>query len=405
MLTRRIRWAALALAATALTACGSHVDGSARPAEIDVRTLDVGNYVTDPLETRYHYHPSLSNGTILAEMRLESQVATGPEIDPRLKYGTGSKAFDAAEDAAQILAKVSQPVLEADGMMFGFAAGSVDRPKTEDGDLPPDSVHTLTVVMQFPDAAAATKAAADLESVDFQVAADINQPVPLAKYPEAHAHWRPGIPTLGSFLAHGSYVVNTMVAVKDPDLAPLTELTQKVYDAQLPLLDALKPLDREGILRLPWDPDGMLRQTLNVDGFGIPDNESQFASGERGLLHQVSDQDHWRRVLSDNGVDRFALSGMPFEGSTMLLRARDPEAARKLWSTILEPLYPGQVDAPPKVPDARCGEGKQDTLNDKKRFRCAITYRRYVATVDSDQLSDVYQRAAAQYALLANSTW
>ncbi|MEC3954961.1 hypothetical protein VMT65_18110 [Nocardia sp. CDC153] len=404
-MSRRIRLAAIAIGLTALAGCGTHVDGTALPGEIDVRTLDVGNYPVNPLETRYHYYPDLFSGAVLAQMRLDGQVVTGPEIDPGQKYGTGSNGFDKAEDAAHILAKVSQPVLEADHMLFGFATGSADKPRDQNGDLAAGSAHTLTVVMQFPDAATATKAAAELEDVDFQVAADLNQRVPLAKYPDAHSHWRPGIATLGSFLAHDSYVVNTMVGVKDPDLASLTDLTQKIYDAQLPLLDALPPLDREGMLRLKWDPDGMLRQVLNPNGFGIPDYDSEFVSGERGFLHRVNDQSRWRQLVSDGGVDRFALSGSAFEGPSLLFRARDPEAARRFAAESLGTAFPGAVDAPPKVPDTQCGEGKSDTLNDKKRYRCAIAYRRFVATVDSDQLSDVYQRAAAQYALMANSTW
>ncbi|MTE11618.1 DUF7373 family lipoprotein [Nocardia aurantiaca] len=411
MISRRIRLGAIALAATALTGCGSHVGGTALPGEIDVRTLDVGNYVTEPLETRFHYYPSLHEGVVLAAMRLDGQVVTGPEVDPRFRYATGSKHFDTAAEAAGILATGSESVLRDNQMLFGFAASSADQPKPQYHDLPAGAGSILTFVMQFPDAAAASKAAADLERVDFQVAADANQTVSLAKYTDAHTHWRPGIPTMGSFLAHGSYVVNTFTTWKEPDLAELTDLTQKIYDAQVPLLDALKPVDREGILRLKWDPDGMLRQQLNPDGFGLPYFESEFSGGERGFLHRVNDQEHWRRVLADSGVDRFALSGFDFEGPSLLFRARDADAARTLWSAILGTAYPGAVDAPPKVPGARCGEGPvaydvDGYVETKvKRYRCAIVYRRYVATVDSDQLADVYQRAAAQYALMANSTW
>ncbi|MGV9663554.1 DUF7373 family lipoprotein [Nocardia niigatensis] len=84
------------------------------------------------------------------------------------------------------------------------------------------------------------------------------------------------------------------------------------------------------------------------------------------------------------------------------------QAARKLWSAILDPAYPSRVDAPPKVPDTRCGEAPAVdgySGSDVKRYHCAIRYRRHVPTVDSDQFTDVYQRAAAQYALMANSTW
>ncbi|WP_405489326.1 hypothetical protein [Nocardia sp. NBC_00511] len=407
MLSRRIRWAALVIATATATACGAHVEGTARPGEIDVRTMDIGNYSTDPLELRFQFSPDFTYGLILAEQRLGGQVATGPEIDSRLRYGNGTRSFSTSTDAAHALADATAPVLDADGLLFGFASATSELNPDDKTRQPDAGAQAKVVVMQFADEAAATKAAADLEAADFKVAADINQPVSLPKYSAAHTHWRPGIATAGSFLAHGAYVLHTMAGLKDADLGQLTDLLQKIYDAQLPLLDQLKPLDREGILRLPNDPDGMLRQTLNPDGFGLPDNDTQITSTARGFLHRVADQAHWEKVMSDAGVDRFSLSGFDFDGPSMVFRARDPRSARALASTILDPAYPGAAEAPAQVPDVVCGESPPlgDGLSEKKRYRCAVTYRRFVATVDSDQITDVHQRAAAQYALLANSTW
>lgn len=247
-------------------------------------------------------------------------------------------------------------MLDADGLLFGFASATSELNPDDKTRQPDAGAQAKVVVMQFADEAAATKAAADLEAADFKVAADINQPVSLPKYSAAHTHWRPGIATAGSFLAHGAYVLHTMAGLKDADLGQLTDLLQKIYDAQLPLLDQLKPLDREGILRLPNDPDGMLRQTLNPDGFGLPDNDTQITSTARGFLHRVADQAHWEKVMSDAGVDRFSLSGFDFDGPSMVFRARDPRSARALASTILDPAYPGAAEAPAQVPDVVCGE-------------------------------------------------
>ncbi|GAB2565387.1 DUF7373 family lipoprotein [Nocardia heshunensis] len=406
MFARRIRWAALTVATAALTGCATHVSGTPIPGEIDVRTLDVGNYATSPLEVRYHMYPDLDHGTVLAEMRLDGAVVTGPEIDPILVYGLGYRAFSNPDDGTRVLGlSGTTTTLKDDGLLFGFSTSAAEKDPDDTTTKVTEGMEAQVVVMQFPDAAVASKAATDLEAADFAAPAAADQSVPLPKYPAAQAHWRPGVPTAGSYLAHGDYVVKAVAGTKDTDLGRLTGILQQIYDAELPLLDALKPLDREGILRLKYDPDSMLRQTLNVDAYGIPDYEFQYASGTRGFLHQVKEQKHWRNLLGANGVDSFARSGWSAPGISMLFRAGDAHAAAQLAAAALQPAFPTPAEAPAQVPDTTCGESKTFDEYSKKRYRCAVRYGRYVALVESNQLTDVHQRAAAQYALMANSTW
>lgn len=403
MHSRRIRYALMAVATLAIAGCA--VDGSAAPGEIDVRTLDVGKYPTGPLEERYTYPHDLGMGLNLALMRLANQVVTGHDIDPRFKYGTGAVPFLTAEKATKVLADVSGPVLERNNMKFGVAVGHSEQAPDKHGKTPDGSAFTTVTVMQFPDDATAARAATELAEADFGVAAEANQRVTLAKYPAAQAHWRPGVANLGAFTARGSYVISLFIGANDPVLEQLATLAEQVLDAQTPLLDALKPLDPEAVLRLPNDPDGMLRRTLNPSGIGIPDFGSQAVFEPRGFLHRMADQDSWRQVLTDQGVDRWAVSGTTISGSSTLFRTRDSAAALRLGSTILERSHPGDATPPPSVPKAECGESAKENDTDHKRFRCIVAYRQYVATVESDQLGDVHQRAAAQYALLANSSW
>lgn len=402
MLSRGIRFAALAAIALTLVGCATNIDGTSAAGELDVRKLEVGKYPTDPLDLRYTYYHDLAGGTNLALMRLADQVVTGPEIDARFKYGTGAIPIADAEKATKTLADVNKPVLESNGMMFGYAVGHSDMAGDKSGKRPDGASFTTLTVLQFPSEAAATKAATEIEEVDFNQAADANQRVQLSKYPDAHTHWRPGIPTIGTTMARSNYVINIYAGVKDPEVDQLTELAEKVYDAQVPLLDALKPVSREDMLRLKADTDGMLRRTLNPDGFGSPDIGSQAAFGVRGFLHQVGDQDHWSRVMREAGMDRYSLS-KSMSNSSMVYRTRDTEAAGKLVTVILAKSYPGAADAPAGIPNSVCGETTTKNEYSTKRFRCAVTYRQYVATVEGDQLADAQQRAAAQYALLANS--
>lgn len=403
--TRRIRTlsgaAATLAAVTVLAGCGSNLAGAPQPGEIDVRKLDVGSYNTTPLDLRYKYNHSLGSGKQLAVMRLADHVAVGPDIDPRMKYGTGSKVIFEKDQAIDLLADRNGPVVEKYNMMFGYANGAAEKQPDKSGKTPKDSAFTTVLVMQFPDPESAKQAATEIEETDFQIAADMNKRVPLAKYPDAKTHLRPNVATIGSTMARGNYVINLYLGLPNPDEAALKDLAQKAYDAQVPLLDQLKPLDPEGILRLGYDPDGMLKRTLNPDGFGSPNFTSQATLGPRGYLSLIGEQEYWQRLLNEVGMDRYSRSSAG--GSTnSLFRTRDAAAAGTLLNKILERTHPGAADAPAKVPDAKCGE---QTSSDSKRqrFRCAVKYRQYVAMVESNQLQDAHQRAAAQYAVLANS--
>lgn len=56
------------------------------------------------------------------------------------------------------------------------------------------------------------------------------------------------------------------------------------------------------------------------------------------------------------------------------------------------------------MPGAKCVQlnSKGDSSSEFKN-RCYVTYKRYIGIVSSDDEPDVRQKAAAQYALLANS--
>lgn len=393
----------LAVIGTSVTmiSCGSGVNGQPAAGEIDVRTLDVGAYSTLPLDLRYEYSNRLDSGRQLAVMRLADQVVIGPDIDPVLKYGHGGVGLLSTEAATNVLADAAGPVLDKYQMMFGFSAGSGSAAsKKEDPDAG-DTTKLTLAVLQFPDAESARNAAPELDAADFDLAREENRSVSLPKYPDAHSHWRPGIPTLGSTMAHGQYVVTLFVHTPTADINQLTDLAQKAYATQTRLLDGLAPLSLEGVLRLPYDPDGMLRRTFNADGIGSPSVGSQAAFTSQGFLHFIDNQEKWKLIATDIGLDRFARTDSP--NSSLLFRVRDSAAAARLLPELLETTYPVSRDVPRGIPGARCGESNTSDDYQKARFRCVVQYRQYVAAVHSSQLIDAQQRAAAQYAVLANS--
>ncbi|MFB7721522.1 hypothetical protein [Nocardia sp. NPDC056100] len=403
----------VSVAAVSLTGCGSAVSGSAAASEIDVRKLDTGAYPTDPLDYRAKYAHSNANGINLAVMRLADSVANGWEIDPTLKYARLAKPLTTATQVGELLADVDTAIVARENMMFGFAMSatttapvakdySVQRDVNSKPDQPQlDTIAVNLTVLQFPDADSARRAAADVEAADFAVAAGSNTAVALDTYPDAKAHWRQGIPTIGTTMARGSYLVNVFVKRPDADLDKLKELTRKVLATELPLLDGLAPLTKRDVLHLDYDPQAMMRRTLHPGDIPSPDYSNEYVLTPRGFLPRVVDTDAWRHLMDVGGVD--LLSATPDGG--LLMRARDAAAAADLGNEFKR-VSKRPADPPADVPGAFCSENTATApYTPGDRFYCTVRYGRYIARVSSAQRLDAQQRAAAQFALLANSSW
>ncbi|WP_336085309.1 DUF7373 family lipoprotein [Nocardia sp. SSK8] len=397
---------ALAISLLAAAGCGSTIDGVAAPGEIDVRQLDIGQYPTDPVSEFSEYSYSFQSGRALAAMRLADHVVLGEDVDPKFTFGS----FQAiTSDTPLVMSKAVHPALEENRILFGFATGNSDIQEFSSMALAPGDEALADImrvrkptyfgltVMQFPDAATAERAATGIEQLDFDVAPDQNIRVAVPDYAGAHAHWRPGVASMVATLAHGSYVLNVQVGVPEPEENTLTELIKKVFDAELPRLDKLPALSPVDVVKLPNDPNQVLERALNPKQLAGPDLNNFASFGLQGFLQTRRDLLNMRDLYTKVGADRFGTSW-----DSYIIRTRDDDAAKEL----LEGTFVGDAfqvaDAPSNIPTSKCVENK-DPKGSIKRFACAVQYRRYVAHVQSHQLSDAQQRAAAQYAVLANS--
>ncbi|MFF2552641.1 hypothetical protein ACFVUS_16665 [Nocardia sp. NPDC058058] len=401
------------LAPGSLSGCGTTVSGDAVAAEIDIRSLDIGSFAIEPLDYRATYSHRFDNGATLAIMRLADSVANGWEIDPGLKYSRHAKPLTESSQIGDVLADVDVPIVEREHMLFGFAMSATSTgPAAKDytlqhdvnskDDQPqPDTIALNLTVLQFPDADAAGRAAADVEAADFAVAADANSAVVIDGFPKARAHWRPGVPTLGATMARGSYLVNVFVKRPDADLGKLKELTGKALATEIPLLDALPPLSKREVAHLDYDPQAMLRRALHPEDLIWPSFTKEFVFTPRGFMHLVADSETWRHSVEVGGIDLMA--GAPNGG--LVMRARDSAAAAALLREIKDRIQ-HPADSPVGVPDAYCSETAAANLSRAdERFYCTVRYGRYLGRVHSAQLQDARQRAAAQFALLVNSSW
>ncbi|GGL44587.1 DUF7373 family lipoprotein [Nocardia jinanensis] len=390
--------AVVALVAAALSGCGS-LAGTAVPGEIDVRTLAVGDF---PVEKFSYPGDAGDYGPILEGIRMSESVVTSDQIDPALKYGRGSKVLPDPATAIDFLANVSEPVLKNRKLVVGYAVSGADRDDPEGQTRPESGATAITVVaLRFPDTTAATKAAKELEDADINVSRD-NRRLKSDEYPDALVHWRPGIANIGAFLAHDEFVISLFVQRPKADSSDLVSWVDKTLTAQLAQLGRFRPTPIADIADLPVDPENMLSRVVVADRKGqVPDPDKFAVYGRNHLIDSADDQPTRARLLDESGFESAAYA----DGSSVA-RVRDPAGAPILVDGFIESAgeaydpYPAVAG----VPGAKCLR-----LNDEGdpqhqyRFRCFVPYKRYVGVVSSDNETEVEQKTAAQYALLANS--
>ncbi|MGQ4597305.1 DUF7373 family lipoprotein [Nocardia sp. R6R-6] len=397
--TQRIALTASCLAlAGLLTGCGGVV-GKATAGEIDVRTLEVGTY---PVDRHQYEQDSNGKGALLEGMRMSDAVVPSVRIDPALKVGRGSTVVADSEQALDFVAKVSKPVFDNRKLVVGYAVSGADRPDPAGQSNPAPAATAVTnAVFRFPDEATAKLAARELEDVDIAVSPD-NRKLPSTRYPDAYIHWRPGVPTVGTFMAHKEFVISLFIQRPTADADDLAKWVDKTLAAQVSQLDKFTPTPVTKLDNLKVDPDNLLARIAVADRANRTPDPSTFASyGGYYTVHRADDEAAHLRLLEAAGADHTAIAD-----DSYVIRTRDAAAASKLVTGLLESegAHYDPLGAPKDVPDAKCLQlnSKGDPEREYK-YRCYVAYKRYVGVVTSDKEPDVRQKVAAEYALLANS--
>lgn len=395
----------LALASVvALTAgCAQTLTGTAAAGEIDVRTLDVGDYTVTPAAVDDKASPSDAN--LLESIRMIDAFPLATDVDPAFSYNV-VELVDDPDRAAEVFSlaaglNVIAPTLKRQGMVVGTIQQAYDKEQPAGNAIAPDSKVLTVLLSRFPTDDAARRAAIELDTTDFNVSKE-NVAVPITKYPDARAHWRPNIGSIAATMAHGQFVMSVLVGYPTPNLDAMVGLITKSFDAQIPRIDAFTPTPVDKIKDLQVDPDDIMGKALDVEGFQPGVSKSYATYGPQGALIALFNKDHDEKLIADAGIDRLVIAYPAF-----LMRLRDTNAA----TGLLPKLYDSgkadrvrDIDAPKGVPGAKCFETKIDEADDPdSAFQCILTYRTYLAVVVAADDNDVRQRAAAQFALLANS--
>ncbi|MFI6868621.1 hypothetical protein [Nocardia sp. NPDC050406] len=394
--TRVITAAACLTVSALLAGCG--VSGTATPGEMDVRTLDSGSYPVD----RYTYDQRAeSDGPLVEGFRMADAVVPSNKVDSSLLIGRGGIVLEDAQQVVSVshLSASSRPVLENRGFIVGYAASGSDLPDKGDTTDPNSTAVTIRL-LRFPSADAAKLAARELEDADFNVALDQNRKLTITDYPDAYAHWRPGVPNIGMSMPRGEFVISVFASRPKADEKDLVSWVKKALDAEVPVVDAFQPTPADKIDELPVDPGRMLARTLVPDRDDQQPDQDKFAVyGRTPLVMAAADQNERQRLVDETGLDAMSKADTNF-----VFRVRDSAAGNKLVEGLIDTLGERweRGSAPDKLPDTTCAQLKRPGGADFPN-RCYVVYKRYVALVLGSSESDAKRKATAQYALLANS--
>ncbi|MGW6730613.1 DUF7373 family lipoprotein [Nocardia sp. NPDC055029] len=409
--SRLLRWLPPILVAGLLAGCGETLPGTPRPATPDFAGLDVGHWNTSPLAVPDNGNAAY--GRILESVRIAEAVIHPVDLDSTLLYSV-TALVPTPLASVGILAAAARPVLAEHGMVAGYSVTAADT-GGERTTLAARSTLTRVTVLSFPDAAAAASAAREVGAADF-AAGPGNQAVEIPGYEGVHSHWRPGLPTLGVYAAHGSFLVALYIRLPEPDATALATVAATALDAQLPRLDQFVPTRAEQLSALPLDPDAMLRRMLPLrsEQWTYPSlsrrenyfDEVTVAIGLRmigGVVLGPGAVDHEARgEQREYGIEREAVAGVE-----TLYRLRDANSARRYYDMIVRSIAESGdgdrtvITAPAAVPDAHCY--RIEFHGADPYHRCYLLDGEYVATVIGPDETFVRRRAAAQYVLLVNS--
>ncbi|MFB8001001.1 hypothetical protein [Nocardia sp. NPDC056000] len=409
---RRAFGAVMALAVgVVLSVSGCTVPGTPIGQYPDPAALDVGAFGIRRLE-----EPAGGEqyGRVVESVRIAEALIDPVDADPILSGVLGPNGLHLLPTTAKatlLLAAPVRAVLDREGMLAGAAVGGTEPKVGFEPSVGAARVLSL-LILRFPDADAAQRAARDIDAVDVAVSAQ-NVPLTVPGYPAAHAHWRPGVPTAAATIATGDFVVSLYAGETTPDATALMSLARKAFDAQLPRLRNFVVTPRDRIAALPLDRDGMLARIVPeapghwpypVVVANVPQPDAAWSEVIRG--EGVVYGPHAARLWSnhsprDTGIELEAVIGL-----TQLVRYSSATAARLAYAAAVRDYSTGAgkrpAAGPSGVPDIYCAEDTSASMQWHLRYACRLLHGRYQAMLIGPDLTDLRQRLSAQYGLLVN---
>lgn len=390
----------LTAAALVCVGCSSTVAGNPGPGmtPVNVADLKTGPYKPEPTE----YEPDISGvndiRTIEAR-RMLNYVVHSYEIDPDIDVLGDIEFFWNADWFVQsnTFPEKYKPAALDNNLVAGAYVSRIN------GDLR-SRKKLIISALRFPTEAASKKAAVEFDQITNSDPG--RHPVPIDGHPGALTSSADDITGI-SFVAHGPYVIVVNAGVPQPNQSALADVIRRTITLQVARLDQLKSIPLDDILDIPADPENIMRRALpEAPDYSDPfTGDLDFGAFEpSGELHFERNPAKVRKAFDESGVDLVGRRG------GVVYRTRDLQAAFRLQTVLLEAGRDDEeLPPPPGLPDARCL--RLDSSDAVRLFDalCGVVYGRYVAVVvtripiTSRSATPLYQRAAAQYAILAKS--
>ncbi|WP_280220190.1 DUF7373 family lipoprotein [Nocardia neocaledoniensis] len=383
---RSRRLAALAVTVVGFAAaCG---DQSAAP--------DHGAYSVRPIATDYDDTASRSRGILVESLRLGEHLLIAEEVDPDLSISRGGGVIADHGGVDGLLSAVQMAALRPFDVLgaFGAIAGN-DQLHNEAVDK------SLTIsLVALPSEESAVAAAAAMAAADFGANAE-NAPLAVPEHPAALTHWRPGVPTVGSWLVWKNLVIRVFAKVAEPRPEALVDLLTRTYRAQLAELATFTPTPAAELATAQIDRDGLLTR-LVATGDPTPDRKEFAVYGPRAFALLLD-----RPLMRSRMFDEHRVRAIAVSHNKILYHTESPTAAESFDAAI----QTGQAEeyvtmrGVPATADVSCFRALRPDLRlvQARRFTCLIRHDEFVARVYSNQELDARQLAAAQYTLLADS--
>ncbi|MBF6235779.1 hypothetical protein IU474_01615 [Nocardia otitidiscaviarum] len=360
---------------------------------------DFGPYSAQRTNDDYDDHPSRARGILVESLRLGEHLAFASEIDPALTVGRGGGVIADYQGVSSMISAPQRSALDGFPVLGAFGAIAAD--KSYGGDDQTETMLSITLIA-LPDEQIAATAAAAMARADFETNTD-NVPVTVDAYPNALSHWRPGVPTIGSWLVWKSLVIRVYARVPEPNLERLVDAATRAYRKQLANLESFTPTPEAEVPNLRMDP-GKLLPLLVKTGDSTPGDRDFAVYGRRAYSLLAGDPAEALANYSSRGVSAIAVSDNKF-----LFQLSDPDEAAEVVEYLAgvdDGLGYVPIRGVSGLPDITCHRATQPSTTQKeaRRFRCLITRDGFVAKVFSNQESDIRRLAAAQYAVLGEGS-
>lgn len=389
------RLAAVALAAVVAgttAACG----GNDSPTPNSGSAQDFGRYSTQRPDASYDTGANQARGRLVESLRLGEHTVFGSEIAPEVatqRYAQVALGERGTWNGVQVHQMQAALPFNPYG---GFVSEMGETPYLADHKASP---MVKVALIAFPDEPSAAAAATAMAASDFALN-NANTPVALPDQPTALSHWIPTYADIGSWMAYKSVVIHVIAQAKEKNLDKLTGLLSKTYQAQVRKLANYAPVALAEVETLPLDRDKLLTR-LVLTNDTIPDARTFAVHGPNTFAILTStDPAELAREYESRGVTAVAVSDNKY-----LYKLRDAETAKSftnyLTDTPTVSKY-ARMSGISGVEEIACFQATapNPTEMQARRYRCLIPHENVVAEVFSDQETDVWQLAAAQYALL-----